>query len=210
MVGGPSEDAAARCVASSLARRFPGAEPQPPPPGPEDGLEATPEHALAIERHLRRVHRFLELRVVHDRLADALAVRLVLVDDPRQRNHFAVLELHGLGKRRELARLRVVTDRVGVIQRTLTHVRVAPFRGHALVRVEVGTGYRDDEGVDIVRHGTSWLGKDTLDRSGPRPFRRTAMPVIACEPRRYNDTGTRALCTKRFTDAVHTESMRHY
>jgi predicted acylesterase/phospholipase RssA len=30
---------------------------------PDDGLEATPEHGLAVEGHLRGVHRLLELRI---------------------------------------------------------------------------------------------------------------------------------------------------
>src|SRR5262249_34280380 len=32
---------------------------------------------------------------------------------------------------------------------------ITPFPGHALVGVEVGTGDGDDDGVDVVRHGTS-------------------------------------------------------
>src|SRR6516162_496694 len=41
---------------------------------PDDALEAAPEHALAVEGHLRGVHRLLELRILHDRLADAVAI----------------------------------------------------------------------------------------------------------------------------------------
>ena len=32
---------------------------------------------------------------------------------------------------------------------------IAPFSGHALVGVEAGTGDGDDDGIDVVRHGTS-------------------------------------------------------
>src|SRR5262249_25564079 len=76
----------------------------------DDALEATPEHALAVEGHLRRVHRVLELRIVHHRLADAVAIRLVAIDDPGQRDHLVVLELYGLGERCDLAGLSVVAD----------------------------------------------------------------------------------------------------
>src|SRR3954449_7036614 len=58
----------------------------------EDGFETTPEHALAVERHLRGIHRLLELRVLHDCLVDTLAIVLASVYDPRQCNHLAVLE----------------------------------------------------------------------------------------------------------------------
>src|SRR5439155_15933583 len=60
---------------------------------PDDGLEATPEHALAVEGHLRGVHRLLELRILHHRLVDAVALLLVPIHDPRQRDYLAVLEL---------------------------------------------------------------------------------------------------------------------
>src|SRR6185437_9455211 len=62
---------------------------------------------------------------------------------------------HGLRKRRDLARLSVVADRVGVIQGTVAQVGVAPFCRHALIGVEVGPGNGDDDGVDVCRHGTS-------------------------------------------------------
>ena len=45
---------------------------------PDDALEASPEHALAVKGHVRWVHRLLELRILDDCLADALAVLLVL------------------------------------------------------------------------------------------------------------------------------------
>src|SRR6185369_3886811 len=77
---------------------------------PDDGFEATPEHALAVKRHLQRIHRLLERRVLHDRLADAVAVLLVSIHDPCQRDDLVVLELHGLGKRRDLAGLNIVAD----------------------------------------------------------------------------------------------------
>src|SRR5262249_43674459 len=106
---------------------------------PDDGLEATPEYALSVERHLRGVHGLLELRILHDRLIDAVAVLLVPIRNPCQRDHLAVLELHGLGKGRDVTGLSVVADRVGVIQSAVAQVGVAPFLGHPLVRVEVST-----------------------------------------------------------------------
>src|SRR5690349_15903388 len=122
---------------------------------PDDALEAAPEHALAVEGHLRRVHRLLELRILHHRLADAIAIFLVAIHDPTQRDHLVVLELNGLGKRRDLPRLSVVADRVGEVQSAAADMGVAPFLGHALVSFEVGTGNGDDESVEVLRHGTS-------------------------------------------------------
>src|SRR3954451_21431814 len=121
---------------------------------PDDRLEAAPEHTLAVEGHLRRVHRLLELRILHDRLADAVALLLIPIHDPRQRDHLAVLELHGLGKRRGIAGLSVVADRVRVVKSTVAQVSAAPFGRHALVSVEVCTGNGDDYGVYVVRHAT--------------------------------------------------------
>src|SRR5690242_11010741 len=41
---------------------------------PDNGLEATPEHALPVEGHLRRVHGVFESRILHHRLADAVPI----------------------------------------------------------------------------------------------------------------------------------------
>src|SRR5262245_6386265 len=120
---------------------------------PDDALEPTPEHAFAVEGHLRGLHRVLELRILHDRLADPITVLLVSIHAPGQRDDLTVLELYGLWERRDLAGLSVIADRVAVIQSAVPQVGVAPYRGHALVGVEVGTGNGDDDSVDVGSHG---------------------------------------------------------
>ena len=86
----------------------------------------------------------------HDCLTDTVAILLIAIYDPRQCDHFAFLELHGLWKRGDLAGQSVVADRVGVVQSTLAHVCVAPFCGHALIGIEVATGNGNDDSVDVV------------------------------------------------------------
>src|SRR5438046_6910010 len=99
-----------RTSASRANRRLPTALRLLAEPG--ERLEAAPEHPLAVEGHLRRIHLLLELRVVHHGLADAIAVLLVAIHDPGHRDDFVVLELNGLRERRDLSRLDVVTDRI--------------------------------------------------------------------------------------------------
>src|SRR5689334_634414 len=79
---------------------------------PDNGLEATPEHALPVEGHLRRVHGVFELRILHYRLADAVPILLVSIHNPCQRDHLVVFELHRLGKGGDLTGLSVVADGV--------------------------------------------------------------------------------------------------
>src|SRR5687767_15266652 len=54
----------------------------------DDRLEAAPEHALAVERHVLRVHELLPLRirheVLHDFLVDAVTLAPRAVDDERE------------------------------------------------------------------------------------------------------------------------------
>src|SRR5260221_5671712 len=71
-------------------------------------LEPTPEHALAVERHVLRLHHLREALVLHDLGHDAVALRARLVDDVREHYHLAGFELDALGERRALARLHVV------------------------------------------------------------------------------------------------------
>jgi len=40
-------------------------------------------------------------------------------------------------------------------KKPLADVGFAPFCGHAFVGLEVGTWNRDDDGVEVLRHGTS-------------------------------------------------------
>jgi len=90
-----------------------------------DGLKAAPEHALAVERHLARVHLRLELGILPDRSRDAIAVLSALVDNPRHCDHLVVLELHRLRERRELARLDVVTGGIGEVHCAVAQMRLA-------------------------------------------------------------------------------------
>src|SRR6187455_2351449 len=73
-------------------------------------LEAAVEEALAVERHLLRVHHRREALVFHDLLVDAVAVLAVLVDDPGKPHRLTRLELHRLRERGPLALLHVVGD----------------------------------------------------------------------------------------------------
>lgn len=49
------------------------------------------------------------------------------------------------------------------MQSTVAQVGLTPFLGHALVGIEFGTGNGNENGVDMVRHGTSI---DEVDQNG--------------------------------------------
>src|ERR687898_2190666 len=87
----------------------------------DDGLEAAPEHALAVERHVLRVHVLLPLRVrrelLHDPLVDSVALAARAVDDEREHDDFAALQLHAARKRRSLADVDVVGHVLDVLER---------------------------------------------------------------------------------------------
>src|SRR4249920_1179764 len=71
----------------------------------DDRLEAAPEHALAVEGHLLRVHVLLEPRLDHDLLHDAVALLAGLVRHEGEHDHLALLQLHALRERGPLAGL---------------------------------------------------------------------------------------------------------
>ena len=126
---------------------------------------------LTIEGHLRGIHRFLELRVFHDRLVDAVAVLLAPVDDPSERDHLVVLELHGLRKGRDLARLSVVSlSSRSSTERHGAGGGVSPVGGHRLAGIELGPGNRNDDGIDVIRHGTS-VGVESIGPITPAAAR---------------------------------------
>src|SRR5688572_33314441 len=73
----------------------------------DDRLEPAPEHPLAVERHVLRVHELLPLgirhEVLHHFLVDAIALAARAVDDEREHDDFAALQFHAPGKRWSLA-----------------------------------------------------------------------------------------------------------
>src|SRR5262245_29407823 len=70
----------------------------------DNRLEAAPEHALAVEWHVLRVHVLLPLwirhEVLHDALVDPVSLAARAVDDEREHDDLAALQLHAAGKRR--------------------------------------------------------------------------------------------------------------
>ncbi len=62
------------------------------------GLEAAPDHALAVERHRLRIHHLRQPRVAHDLLEHAIAMRARFVEDVGKHHDFVFLELHALRK----------------------------------------------------------------------------------------------------------------
>src|SRR5687767_7625437 len=91
----------------------------------DDRLEAAPEHALAVERHVLRVHVLLPLgvrhEVLHDLLVDAVALAARAVDDEREDDRFAALQLHAPRKRGPLADIDVVGHRFDVLKGAILH-----------------------------------------------------------------------------------------
>src|SRR5712672_3202384 len=84
--------------------------------GVDHHLESAPEHALAVERHVLRVHHLRQSLVLHDLGHDAIAMRARLVDDVREHDHLAGFELDALRERRALARLDVVGRALVVLE----------------------------------------------------------------------------------------------
>src|SRR5688500_15516343 len=103
----------------------------------DDRLEAAPEHALAVERHVLRVHELLPLRirheVLHDSLVDAVTLAARAIDDERKHDDLAALQLHAPGKRGPLADLDVIRHRLHVLERAVLHPDLAGVPRHAPV-----------------------------------------------------------------------------
>src|SRR6185436_13120157 len=100
----------------------------------DDHLEAAVEEALAVERHLLRVHHRREALVLHHLLVHAVAVLAVLVDDPGEPHCFTRLQLYRLRKRGPLALLHVVGDALLVVERAVLAPDLAGLGGHLPVR----------------------------------------------------------------------------
>src|SRR5215813_5481220 len=105
--------------------------------GLDQRLESAPEHALAGEGHLLRVHHVREPLVAQDLLEDAVAVTARLVDDVGEHDGLSRLELHALGKGRALARLHVVADALQIFQRTVLAPDLARLARQAAVGREL-------------------------------------------------------------------------
>src|SRR5260221_1983622 len=108
-------------------------------------LESAPEHALAVEGELLRVHHVREALVAEDFLHDAVALRARLVDDIGEHHGLARLELDALREGRVLARLYVVGDALQVFQRAVLAPHLPGLAGHRPVSRELPLrdGYYD-------------------------------------------------------------------
>src|SRR5688572_24277143 len=124
----------------------------------DDRLEAAPEHALAVERQVLRVHVLLPLRirfeVLHRLAVDTVALATRAVDDEREHDDLAAFQLHAPRERGALADIDVVRDRLHVLERAVLHPDLAGVLRHAPVSRQVPA--RDRQYVSIhVAHASS-------------------------------------------------------
>src|SRR5690349_13900870 len=61
--------------------------------------EAAERHSLAVERHRLRIHHVREPRILHRLRVHPVAILARFVDDPREPDFLALLELHALRER---------------------------------------------------------------------------------------------------------------
>ena len=113
-------------------------------------LEAAPEHAHAVERQVLGIGHAGQPRVGHHLLVDAVAIAAVLVDDPREDHDLAVLQLHRLRERGDLARLHVIADAFGVLQRAVLQPDLAGLARQLLVGIQVLAGNRQHVTIDVA------------------------------------------------------------
>src|SRR6185369_13486404 len=116
-------------------------------------LEPSPEHALAVERELLGVHHVGEALVLHHLGVYAVAVLARLVDDEREPDHLAGLELHALRERGALARLHIVGHALDIFERAMLAPDLAGPFGHLAIGGDIALRHGDDETIDITGHG---------------------------------------------------------
>src|SRR4030095_6935809 len=74
------------------------------------------------------------------------------VDDPREPDDLARLQLDGLRERRVLARLHVVADALEVLQGTVLAPHLAGLLGHPPVGRGLAPGHRENESINVLGH----------------------------------------------------------
>src|SRR6267378_1744902 len=120
-------------------------------------LEPTPEHALAVERHVLRVHHLRQALVLHDLGHDAVAMRARLVHDVREHHRLAGFELDALRKRRALARLHVVGRALVVLEGAVLAPDFSGQPRQAAIRRQLSLGDRYHDCVDVVHLESPWV-----------------------------------------------------
>src|SRR6266545_3130141 len=101
----------------------------------DETLESAPEHAHPVEGHALGIHHALHARVFHHLGVHAVTVLARVVKDPRKHDDLAVLELHALRKRRDLARLYVIGDAFPVWKRAVFYPELAGSLCHLPVSI---------------------------------------------------------------------------
>src|SRR5213592_2913693 len=133
--------------------------------GVDHHLESAPEHALAVERHVLRVHHLRQSLVLHDLGHDAVAMRARLVHDVREHHRLAGFELDALRKRRALARLHVVGGALVVLEGAVLAPDFSGKPRQIAIGRQFSLGDRYHDCVDVIHLNLlEWLSKPTLPR----------------------------------------------
>src|SRR6267378_4835394 len=127
-------------------------------------LEPTPEHALAVERHVLRVHHLRQALVLHDLGHDAVAMRARLVHDVREHHRLAGFELDALRERRALAWLDVVGRALVVLEGAVLAPDFSGQPRQTAIGGELSLRYRYHYCIDVVH----WILLGWLSGRGRR------------------------------------------
>src|SRR2546425_9042854 len=117
--------------------------------GVDHHLESAPEHALAVERHVLRVHHLRQSLVLHDLGHDAVAMRARLVHDVREHHRLAGFELDALWDRSALARLHVVAGALVVLESAVLAPDFSGKPRQIAIGRQLSLGDRYNDCVDI-------------------------------------------------------------